>query len=1030
MHIAVIMRAQDRPGCRVSVPPILHPKAFLRPLQLFRDARTLQTLAECHLDEAMAGTKRPRTEDSTNSGADNVHPSRKRRVEVDEAKAELAPIFNQLREEIPAQRLEALKKLVRNLSDKSGDPSERLEYSVTRLVKGLCSGAKAARTGFSIALAEVLRIGFASELRLANFIDNVTTLTTPTGNVSGEERRNYQIGRRLAFRAILQCGVLAKVSEQDAKMLFDAIAELAEEKDWLRDECGAMLHEFVISEEATQVQDDVIRSLVDSWNSKGLLKSSEGVALWLAVKKSFEGVKLPKGLWHHNNPLSSQDRASLTKILLKTSVESEEQVNGQSKKKSGTRQITPSFSWLVILKRLFKEDGGKKFPSFWEDCVAKPMFSTTSSPERRSLGLQIFATAISTAPISLLGDVVHKNIVQCIIDQRAKSDRYLHEAAKLPLNTMTVRAKNDPQAAPVITGKLLTLVSGNLEKSVKSSIESMVAVADAKGLDIIVAIVIDLCRIPGTSEPGEAHQKRQMLGSLLLTIVRTRRSEPAQFFAEDGNTLVDWLQALLRGLSHLAFTTPSEKCSPPLSNASKDVFRERLTSSLGHLVDLPLEQAAVAPSLVLETLVESKKLLTDELNEKSAAALKEARKAAKEASKKAKAPKAADAKVMLAFQLLLALGMLQVYNKDESDALGVLEDIVTCYQTPQGDEDASTMLVELLLSFVAKSSKLFQTLARQVFTAFAPEITPEGLQSLIDILSQKENLAGQQELFAQNEDGDKGNDDASDEDEDAVDVEDISDVEIVNGNVVEKGGEDEDENEDEESSSEEDSEASEGNEDEEAAFDRKLADALGTTGMEEDEDEDGSDMDDDQMMALEGHLTNIFKERKKNSSKRQENKDAKENIVHFKNRVLDLLLVYIKSQYANPICMDVIHPLVTLTRTTSNPPTAKKALDVLEQYFDFCKKHKSLPSLEGAKPCKHLLKAIFEEMKLGGSKLHATACSRSALFLAKVLLTLDEKHRRTVDLLYLDLRDEWRADAKSKIHGSLFNDWHNWSMQK
>lgn len=960
-----------------------------------------------------------------------MHPSRKRRVEVDEAKAELAPIFNQLREEIPAQRLEALKRLVKNLSDKSGDPSERLEYSVTRLVKGLCSGAKAARTGFSIALAEVLRIGFASELKLDNFVDNVTALTTPTGNVSGEERRNYQIGRRLAFRAILQCGVLAKVSEQDARRLFDAIAELAYEKDWLRDECGAMLHEFLISEEATQVQDEVIRSLVDSWNSKGLLKSSEGVALWLAVKKSFAGVKLPKGLWHHNNPLSSQERAGLTKIMLKTSVESEEQANGQSKKKSGTRQITPSFSWLVILKHLFKEDGGKKFPSFWEDCVAKPMFSTTSSPERRSLGLQIFAVALSTAPVSLLGDVVHKSVVQCIIDQRAKSDRYLHEAAKLPLNAMTARAKIDPQAAPVITGKLLALVSGNLEKSIKSSIESMVAVADAKGLDTIVATVIVLCRMPGASEPGEAHQKRQMLGSLLLAIVRTRRSEPAQFFAEDEHTLLaDWLQALLRGLAHLAFTTPSEKCSPALSKASQDVFRERLTSSLGHLVDLPLEQAAVAPSLVVETLVESKNLITDELDEKAAAALKEARKAAKEASKKAKASTGTDAKVMLAFQLLLALGMLQVYNKDESDALGVLEDIVTCYQTPQGNEDASTMLVELLLSFVAKSSKLFQTLARQVFTAFAPEITPEGLQSLIDILSQKENLAGQQELFAQNEDGDEDNDDESEEDEGAVDVEDDSDVEIVNGNVVEKGEEDQDEDEDEESSSEEDDEASEGNEDEEAAFDRKLADALGTTGMEEDEDEDGSDMDDDQMMALEGHLTNIFKERKKNSSKRQENKDAKENIVHFKNRVLDLLLVYVKSQYANPICMDVIHPLVTLTRTTSNPPTAKKALDVLEQYFDSCKKHKSLPSLDGAKPCKHLLKAIFEEMKLGGSKLHATACSRSALFLAKVLLTLDEKHRRTVDLHYLDLRDEWRADPKSKIHGSLFNDWHNWSMQK
>ncbi|KAK3051321.1 DNA-directed DNA polymerase, partial [Teratosphaeriaceae sp. CCFEE 6253] len=80
-------------------------------------------------------------------------------------------------------------------------------------------------------------------------------------------------------------------------------------------------------------------------------------------------------------------------------------------------------------------------------------------------------------------------------------------------------------------------------------------------------------------------------------------------------------------------------------------------------------------------------------------------------------------------------------------------------------------------------------------------------------------------------------------------------------------GEDADSSPNDESGSTSDAEEGGGaddDDDEEAVFDRKLADALGTAGMDEtDSDDDGSDMDDEQMMALEPHLATIFKERSK-----------------------------------------------------------------------------------------------------------------------------------------------------------------------
>ncbi|KAI7607417.1 hypothetical protein KC319_g21272, partial [Hortaea werneckii] len=305
-----------------------------------------------------------------------------------------------------------------------------------------------------------------------------------------------------------------------------------------------------------------------------------------------------------------------------------------------------------------------------------------------------------------------------------------------------------------------------------------------------------------------------------------------------------------------------------------------------------------------------------------------------------------------AYKLLFNLSMLQVYN-EEIDSVEALQDLNNTFDGKQSGVEATTMLVELLLSFVSKPSALFRKLAEQVFAAFAAEMTSDGLQSLIDILEQKEGLSGQQALFQDQNDEDARMEDATSEqqsEDDGIDVEDMSDVELVNGE--EAGSEnDESEDEDDDSSSSESDSADASGDDEEAVFDRKLADALGTAKADEGSDDDESDMDDEQMMALEPHLTNIFKERKKDASKKQEGKDAKENIINFKNRVLDLLNIYVKGQYGQTLALDLILPLTILVRTTTSKPTSEKAFAVLKQYFDSCSKHKTLPQPQDQEAC-------------------------------------------------------------------------------
>ena len=147
----------------------------------------------------MAGKRRRDASAEEERPADTTHPSRKRRVEYTEADAKLASLYNDLSDDVKSVRLRAAADLIRTLSD--AEP-EKLEKALTRLIKGLCSSRKAARSGFSVALTEVLRLtskyteatSAGLDLTLPSLIDRVLSATSP------DVRSNSQV--RLAVHFI------------------------------------------------------------------------------------------------------------------------------------------------------------------------------------------------------------------------------------------------------------------------------------------------------------------------------------------------------------------------------------------------------------------------------------------------------------------------------------------------------------------------------------------------------------------------------------------------------------------------------------------------------------------------------------------------------------------------------------------------------------------------------------------------------------------------------------------------------------
>lgn len=132
----------------------------------------------------MAGKRRRDVYVDEEKAVDTTHPSRKRRIEYTETDAKLASFFSNLSDDVKAVRLKAAADLIRTLSDST---PEQLDKALTRLVKGLCSSRKAARSGFSVALTEVLRLtsryaesaSGGLDLSLPSLINRVLNTTTP-----------------------------------------------------------------------------------------------------------------------------------------------------------------------------------------------------------------------------------------------------------------------------------------------------------------------------------------------------------------------------------------------------------------------------------------------------------------------------------------------------------------------------------------------------------------------------------------------------------------------------------------------------------------------------------------------------------------------------------------------------------------------------------------------------------------------------------------------------------------------------------
>lgn len=292
----------------------------------------------------------------------------------------------------------------------------------------------------------------------------------------------------------------------------------------------------------------------------------------------------------------------------------------------------------------------------------------------------------------------------------------------------------------------------------------------------------------------------------------------------------------------------------------------------------------------------------------------------------------------------------------------------------------------------------------------------------------KETISGQEEMFDCVDDADRDNKMSDVEEIDAIDSTaiDMTPKEDSNSHndSVEGSG-------DEEKSSSEIQDDEHESDPELVAFDAKLAQALGTRHTEDgravsgDDEFTDEDMNDEQMEALDEQLEMVFQERSKLISRKSQRKDAKETMVNFKCRVLELLEIFIKHQHTSPLALDLLVPILTTIQSTTGTLVSIKACGLIKTYTKVCK-GKNLPDAKDTDSIFKLLEKVHNQAMEDGSNAYTNSCSQSSLLLVKVLVAQDRENLRRVLLIYSKTQEQALLDPQCRVKISFFSDWLNW----
>ena len=986
--------------------------------------------------------------------------SKKRKREGHEVDVDLAQLYDRLASEDDRIRLSAASTLLRKISRPDATSNDEVATVLKRLFRGLCSSRKSARHGFAVALTELLTQISSGDSRRQSFtpqivIDVLESETQAESNTTGQDERDHYIGRVFGAEAIIRSHLILQYKDRDHwKRLLELLCRTATRKPWLRQECGWVLFEFV-SDDSVEARDihglfteDIIKALA----ANKMIRTPEGVAIWIGAEDSHADSDLSGHVWKYGHPLAKKYLGALAQIMRDARPEDADDEDGVQ----GAAMWSPKhhFAWNVLIMTLIQYEpapGNISIEDLWQGTVEQSLFAIGASKERKQNGLSVWKEIIGSLPPSVLPDTLTPNAVRCLISGSTAADKYLRKSCQMLLRTLEGCGSKRPGGGFDIgaRARCVSRILGSsdfvdFDKETKSKVvQNFLEGADDDCLGIVhkdlTAMLESMNREDATQAIRKSKSIVDCVSRVFSVAIRRRASATPHllYHTTEGAILHSWSQqAFYSGPLAGPLPVPRDYIKERLSNSFDQALR---AGGRGRYFFEETMRNIAAGALVSHLAVPIDKSICDTVNT-AGYTISKSLKTQQDVLRTETSAKTDGSKLPPSFEeglvMLRCLLILDVLS-GEAEAADILRELHSIKEEPQ----LISSMTEALLSMASRQSKLMRTATTLIFQSMVSKIDKTAIESFIRVLMTKENIKGQQDMF-----------DATNEDEEASDGSDVemdSDVEVVEASDSDSDDSSESEFDANETSSEAESDTdvpltngtshssdpSEGDEekdDELAKFDAALASALGTNNDPDASTSSDSDasMSDSEMFALDAKLTEVFRARKDaaQTNKKKEQKDARENIINFKNRVLDLVEVYVKQQHLNPLVLEFVLPILEMVRTTNTKQLADRGCGVLKELSGKCKGW-SVPviEVEMEDEVRESLKIVHVEAGRDSSNAHKAVASSMSILLVKALVNSGMSIGLAVDV-YAGTMTRFMIDKDFKVVPAFFTDWNNWCV--
>ncbi|KAJ7632481.1 DNA polymerase phi-domain-containing protein [Roridomyces roridus] len=908
--------------------------------------------------------------------------------------------------------------------------AQDVSYSIRRLIRGLASPRESSRLGFAVALTELL--SRLDTVTCSQILALILDATKTQGSMTGQEERDVIFARLFGLTAIIQSGLIVRTkplpsspssdtsasSESSFQETISNLVALGEKKSWLRESAWWSLGLAIDALSASEVpwKLKALDSVIERVFAENSGWSPEKVAITLKLQSVVPDRDWRKYLcpaFKTPDLLANANLLTLGKVL-----------------KASSWKPQLHFVWNGPNSTVFTKGS---FQEFFRVVVDETLFSSTSSQERKYSGFQVFQKALPRVTEDIMPMLFTKNFMRSWINHLSQPDRYLHKVAKQVATDITTFVQSQPQLGFSLILQL-TGVNGSqqFDKLTKSkTVESILASMNGEGIKSYISHLVAQVNHSDDLDIQVTNSRRAWIIDQLWALIRNGAVPKEDDWIM---TILDWLA--VNGL--FVVKKKSEKSpflalrsipSPPFSDDLRQQCRNRLLGCLADLSsqtrpwklsdDRTIKCPAIASDgefWVSKVIASVEKLkgetkrvdLLVETDENDSALHSSVR----DNVQKLREVAGAQQEAAKGVELLLMGTLLQQYADEPTDAdTATLEECLDAStrmffgnkkkkskKRQKEGEDAEAappepvdILVDTIIGFLEKSTAYMRTVGNQVFSLIAGSVQASTVDLILTQLERRDPSELAREEESEDEEmGDADEEEASDSDSDS-DVSDGVDEESEDGEV-------------------------------DLELRRKIEEALRVNGLDAasgDSDNDSEEdlMDDDQMLAVDEQLAQVFKMRE--GERKNSNVDAQREATHFKNRVLDLVDIFVKQEPASPLIVKLILPLVELSTGTSSDERhlTDKAKGILRSRIA---KSKEVPSAADIEE----VKSAMEKLHVRARKLHSpellATLGQCSLFVAKILI--EAGAHDVVVQSYRDSLQDFAVRKRSALNYAFIHD--------